>query len=455
MNHCHQIFRCATMLLLTAAVGLTGCQQTASTSRAHNSLFDFSQRPRFFGAGANQNPLQQVAGNGIGGLTNPLAGIGGQSNPLAGVTNPLAGVANPLAGVTNPLAGATNPLAGVTNPLAGVTNPLAGVTNPLAGVTTPTAATAAAAAANGGIPTNSPAQFQQLSQIANQVNTANQRANAFDSDNQLLNTEVAGLKQKLELANQYNQTLKEQLADTSGRIQQSQIERNKAIAQAEEFKRQVAAAQQRQQQQPNINQGQFAQVSAQQPQPWQRQGDSQRNANSQGQNDRFASSASFNGQGKTQFASATIRANNSLMQQLHEINIPGGEARMDGDVIRIEFPSDRMFVSGSYQIAPSQRPVLSDVVSTIRRSFPRQIVGVEAHWDNTPLNPPGTTDHQLTATQSLAVFEELIRLGLPERQLFTMALASNRPRHPSGSFGGVSPNRRIELVIYPETYDGS
>jgi len=308
---------------------------------------------------------------------------------------------------------------------------------------------------NGGIPTNSPAQFQQLSQIANQVNTANQRANAFDSDNQLLNTEVAGLKQKLELANQYNQTLKEQLADTSGRIQQSQIERNKAIAQAEEFKRQVAAAQQRQQQQPNINQGQFAQVSAQQPQPWQRQGDSQRNANSQGQNDRFASSASFNGQGKTQFASATIRANNSLMQQLHEINIPGGEARMDGDVIRIEFPSDRMFVSGSYQIAPSQRPVLSDVVSTIRRSFPRQIVGVEAHWDNTPLNPPGTTDHQLTATQSLAVFEELIRLGLPERQLFTMALASNRPRHPSGSFGGVSPNRRIELVIYPETYDGS
>jgi len=414
------MFKCTTLALLIATVGLTGCQQTAPSARNHNSLFDFSQRPRFFGASAVQNPLPQlnqpggqlgqlpqVAANGIGGINNPLAGSG-----------------------TRDLSGRTP----VNRPFGYIFG------SKQAAARTPTPANK--------IPTSSPQQYQQFSQMANQVNALNQRASAFDSDNQLLNTEVAGLKQKLELANQYNQTLKEQLADTSGRIQQSEIERNKALAQAEQFK--LRADQYQRQQQPNINQGQFAQVSSQ---PWQRQGDAHRN-NSQ-QNDRFASSDSFNGQGKAQFASATIRANNSLMRRLNDINIPGGEARMDGDVIRIEFPSDRMFVSGSYQIAPSQRPVLSDIVSTVRRSFPRQIIGVEAHWDNTPLNPPGTTDHQLTATQSLAVFEELIRLGLPERQLFTMAMASNRPRHAAGTFGGVSPNRRIELVIYPESYDGS
>lgn len=404
------------MALMIATVGLTGCQQTSPTARDHNSLFDFSQRPRFFGAGASQNSLPQLPQ--ITGNSNPLgAGLGGLNNPLAGI-GPSA--SNPAA--TN------RPFASL---FSGFGNASAGGS----GNRTPNA-----------IATNSPEQFQQFSQIATQVNSLNQRVSAFDADNQLLNTEVAGLKQKLELANQYNQTLKEQLADTSGRIQQSEVERNNAIAQAERFKQQ---AQQLQQQSATINQGQFAQVSSRQPEPWQRQGDSQR------QNDRFASSDSFNGQGRDQFASATIRANNSLLRRLNEIDIPGGEARMDGDVIRIEFPSDRMFVSGSYQIAPSQGPVLSDIVSTVRRSFPRQIIGVEAHWDNTPLNPPGTTDHQLTATQSLAVFEELIRLGLPERQMFTMAMASNRPRHPAGSFGGVSPNRRIELVIYPETYDGS
>lgn len=408
------------MALMIATVGLTGCQQTSTTARDHNSLFDFSQRPRFFGAGASQNPLPQLPqlsgnsnslGTGLGSINNPLAGIG--ASPAASRTASNRPLASLFSGFGN-------------QPSA------SGSRNPSLN--------------SNAIATDSPQQYQQFSQIATQVNSLNQRVSAFDADNQLLNTEVAGLKQKLELANQYNQTLKEQLADTSGRIQQSEVERNNAIAQAERFKQQ---AQQIQQQSATINQGQFAQVSAQQPQPWQRQGDSQP------QSDRFASSDSFNGQGRNQFASATIRANNSLMRRLNEIDIPGGEARMDGDVIRIEFPSDRMFVSGSYQIAPSQRPVLSDIVSTVRRSFPRQIIGVEAHWDNTPLNPPGTTDHQLTATQSLAVFEELIRLGLPERQMFTMAMASNRPRHPAGSFGGVSPNRRIELVIYPETYDGS
>ena len=402
------------MALMIATVGLTGCQQTSPASRSHNSLFDFSQRPRFFGETATQNPLSGLprigsAGDGLG-INNPLAGLGGQTAPNRSAANrPLASL---FSGFGNQTAAS-----GTRNTASGPAN----------------------------IATNSPEQFQQFSQMANQVNTLNQRVSAFDSDNQLLNTEVAGLKQKLELANQYNQTLKEQLADTASRIQQSEIERNNAVAQAKRFKQQA----QQLQQQPTINQGQFAQVSAQQSQPWQRQGDAPR------QNDRFANRSSANGQGGSQFASATLRANNSLMRRLSDIDIPGGEARMDGDVIRIEFPSDRMFVSGSYQIAPSQRPVLSDIVSTVRRSFPRQIIGVEAHWDNTPLNPPGTTDHQLTATQSLAVFEELIRLGLPERQMFTMAMASNRPRHPSGSFGGVSPNRRIELVIYPETYDGS
>jgi len=36
-----------------------------------------------------------------------------------------------------------------------------------------------------------------------------QRIGAYDADNELLNTEVATLQQKLELANQYNQTLKQ------------------------------------------------------------------------------------------------------------------------------------------------------------------------------------------------------------------------------------------------------
>jgi flagellar motor protein MotB len=263
----------------------------------------------------------------------------------------------------------------------------------------------------------------QQNAMANQLNGINQRLNAYDADNQLLNTEVAALKQKLQLANQYNQTLKDQLADTSNLIQRSEMEKQAAIQQAQ-LQIQQATRQQQANQNVNGNQGQNRLASF----------------------DRGNVPATFGG--------ATIRANNSLMQRFANIRIPGGQTRMDGDVIRIEIPSDRLFVPGTYQVQPAQKPMMQNLVGTIIQNFPRQIVGIEAHWDNTPLNPPTTTHHQLTATQALAMFDEMVQLGLPRNQMFTMAMASNRPRHPQGVTNGVSPNRRIELVIYPETYDG-
>ncbi len=250
----------------------------------------------------------------------------------------------------------------------------------------------------------SPEEYERLSELAEQINALNQRLTNFDSDNQQLLTEVASLKQKLQVANDYNNQLKQQLADSAAQLQQL-ANQNRAL------------------------QTQMAQNTT-----------------------RFASAS---GATPSQLpGAATLRANNSLMQKLSAIQIPGGQARMDGDVIRIEFPSELLFNPGTYQIRPDQQATLASLVRTIQQHFPRQIVGIEAHWDGTPLNPPTTTHHQLTATQALAVFNALAQLGLPSDQMFTMAMGSNRPRHSQNESNGVHPNRRIEVVIYPETYDG-
>ena len=278
-----------------------------------------------------------------------------------------------------------------------------------------------------GIQTNSPEQYQQFSAMAEQLRIANQRLAAYDSDNQQLNTELAASSQKIQLANQYSQTLKDQLGDTADQIRVAQNERQSAMQQLASMRLQL--------QQSNQNQQRLAQQS---------------NNQSPGQLAGFSSAGGAN----TRLAGgATIRANNSLMSSLSRIQIPGGEARMDGDVIRIEFPSDQVFVPGTYQIQPSRQPMLRNLVGTIEQTFPNQIVGIEAHWDGTPLSPAGTSDHQLTATQSLAMFDQLVSSGLPRKQMFTMAMASNRPRHPAGGFGGQHPNRRVEIVIYPESWN--
>ena len=280
------------------------------------------------------------------------------------------------------------------------------------------------------------AQSQNQNQLASQVNSLNQRVTAFDADNQLLNTELASLKQKLQLSENYGQTLKQQLAESSSQIQQFDRERQGSA-------QQIAAAQlqlQQLQQQNQQVQQQLAQA--------QQAADANTGA-------RFANAGFAGGASASLPAAASLRANNSLVQRLNQINIPGGQARLDGDVIRIEFPSDTLFVPGTYQLQPAQLPVLQGIAGAIRRDFPKQIVGIEAHWDGTPLNPSTTSHHQLTATQSLAIFDRLVSLGVPRNQLFTMALGSNRPRHSQTMANGISPNRRIELVIYPETFDGT
>lgn len=259
----------------------------------------------------------------------------------------------------------------------------------------------------------------QYAALSAEMQKLNQRLGSYDSDNQSLNTEVAALQQKLQLANQYNQTLKMQLSDTSNRIRQTEMERQAALQRLSD------------------TEAKYQQMAK----------NGSPNSSVPGQPVGFGT-----GPVPSQFAGgATIRANNSLRQRMASIQIAGSQTRMDGDVIRIEIPTDRLFVPGTYQIQPSQLPLLQNLSATIRRDFPNQIIGIEAHWDETPLNPPTTTHHQLTATQALSVFDHLVRLGVPKNQMFTMAMAGNRPRYPQGVTNGVSANRRIELVIYPET----
>lgn len=257
------------------------------------------------------------------------------------------------------------------------------------------------------IQTDSPEQYQKFSELANHINLLNQRLGTVDSDNQQLQTEIASLQQKLQVANDYNYQLKQQLADNASQFQQ-------LASQKQDAQQKLAQMQQ------------------------------------------SAQLASSPGDAPTRLVgSATLPANNSLLQKVPDVQIAGADTRMDGDVIRVEIPSDRLFTPGSYQVQPSQVATMGSLAATVRQHFPRQIIGIEAHWDGTSLNPPTTTHHQLTATQSLAVFNELQRQGLPASQMFTMGMGSNQLRHPQGVVDGISPNRRIEIVIYPDTIDGN
>ncbi|MGV3483783.1 MAG: OmpA family protein [Planctomycetaceae bacterium] len=151
---------------------------------------------------------------------------------------------------------------------------------------------------------------------------------------------------------------------------------------------------------------------------------------------------------------ATIRANTNLQQIASQMNLGGLTIIPDGDTIRIIVPSDQMFQPGSAVLQASAAPILDNLAAQIRTALPRQRIAIEGYTDNAPLyGGQFGTSHQLTSAQVSSVVEMLTRRGgLPESQLFTIAQGSNHPRAANEDAAGRAANRRIEFVIYPETF---
>jgi chemotaxis protein MotB len=153
---------------------------------------------------------------------------------------------------------------------------------------------------------------------------------------------------------------------------------------------------------------------------------------------------------------ASITANNSVTSTLKVADIQGLEVRQDGDVVRIELPSDRLFLSGGVQLQPDAHVLLDQVATAIARNYPRQLVGVEGHTDTGPATNGYSSNHQLSAAQAIVVLEQLVtRNRLPSKQLFALAMGANHPRVSNATPAGRARNRRVELVIYPEAVEGS
>jgi len=152
---------------------------------------------------------------------------------------------------------------------------------------------------------------------------------------------------------------------------------------------------------------------------------------------------------------AAIRANSSVTQSITAVMVPGMDIRQDGDLVRMSIPTDKLFMQGTAQLHQGSQPYMDQITEAIRRHYPQQIVGVEAHTDHSSTGLTNTqwrNHHQLTAAQSMAVFEQLTNRNISPHQLFVLGHGGNHPLVSGGTPQGQSMNRRVEIVVYPETY---
>ena len=150
---------------------------------------------------------------------------------------------------------------------------------------------------------------------------------------------------------------------------------------------------------------------------------------------------------------AEIRANNSLLRSLTITNMPGINVRQDGDVIRIELPADQLFNVGTAQPKLGGDALLRAIAADLAQNYPQQMIGIEGHTDGSPMTSPQyPTDQHLAVAQAMTVYDGLTRLGgMPPRQLFVVGHGGSHPVVSNATEAGRARNRRIEVVIYPET----
>ena len=151
---------------------------------------------------------------------------------------------------------------------------------------------------------------------------------------------------------------------------------------------------------------------------------------------------------------ATITANSSVRRNLSAMNLPGLEVRPDGDVVRVELPSARLFSGGSTLLTPAGSSLVDAAAAEIGKAFPGQIIGIEGHTDNEPVRSAGG-NHQLSVARAMAVYQQLTSRGqFAPGQLFVAAHGGNHPVVSNATPAGHDRNNRVELVIYPEKSGG-
>jgi len=235
---------------------------------------------------------------------------------------------------------------------------------------------------------------EQQQAIAMQTQQYQQRAAALDRDNQELQSLLAQSKQQAQLMEEQVRATQTQLRDTTN---------------------QLAAMQNEQQQMRSRTTAMAASIRTQ--------------------------------------SQAEIRSNNSLLRNLTITNLPGVQVRQDGDVIRVEIPADQLFNPGTAQLKYGAEETLRSVGADLVRNYPQQMIGIEGHSDNASgSSPQAATAQHLSVAQATAVFDALVRAaGMPANQLFVVGHGPNHPVVSNATDAGRARNRRIELVIYPET----
>ncbi|MEW6581976.1 MAG: flagellar motor protein MotB [Actinomycetota bacterium] len=105
-----------------------------------------------------------------------------------------------------------------------------------------------------------------------------------------------------------------------------------------------------------------------------------------------------------------------------------------------------LFDLGSAHLRPEGRRLLEPIGKALLQ-MPND-VRIEGHTDSTPIHTAQFPNNRwLGGARALAVEDDLIRLGVPEKRVESTSYGASNPIYPNDSPGHRSANRRVEILV--------
>jgi outer membrane protein OmpA-like peptidoglycan-associated protein len=123
----------------------------------------------------------------------------------------------------------------------------------------------------------------------------------------------------------------------------------------------------------------------------------------------------------------------------------GIEVQRQGDEIKLTFPDNITFDTGSAMVRPDLRSELQELAG-ILNSYPSTLVGVFGHTDNTG---SAELNQRLSEDRARSVAQTLEGFGVNSARLSTRGYGYNQPVASNDTAEGRAKNRRVEMRLIP------
>lgn len=125
----------------------------------------------------------------------------------------------------------------------------------------------------------------------------------------------------------------------------------------------------------------------------------------------------------------------------------GVEVQREGDTIRLQAPAGITFDTNRADVRPEFKPVLDQLAGSINQ-YPGTVVQVEGHTDSV-----GSASYNQTLSENRAnsVRGYLIQRGVPGSRMTAVGYGLTRPVADNATVEGRAKNRRVEILIVPQS----